>query len=258
MKPFWLGCTGFAGLAILTSTIIHVQSAGVTDESAKQPSPNDGLRSTRGSRRAAARDGTADLMFEKIPAGEKREIALRRLAGRRAADDPAAAEHWAETIKLESEREMALNHIAVASGKTNPLMAIELAERHHLSPGIVETITEQWGRTEPEAAMRWAFGLPNKAAQENALLQIFTAYAEVNPAAAALLVTERLPPGSGQDEAAMTVLYNWLRFDEGAAVAWMENFPEGGLRVRAEAEVRGFRSYRAAASASRQEETKLE
>lgn len=55
----------------------------------------------------------------------------------------------------------------------------------------------------------------------------------------------------------MTVLYHWLRFDEVAA-AWTVNFPEGGLRVRAEAEVRGFRTFRAAASASQQEENKLE
>jgi hypothetical protein len=183
-----------------------------------------------------------------MPAGEKRENILRLLAGRKAVDDPAAAERWAESIKLESEREVALNHIAVAWGKTTPPKAIEMAQRHRLSPGIMETIYEQWGRTDPQAAVKWALGFSSGEEQERALSQVLSAHAENNPAGAALLVSERLPPGPVQDEAVMTVLYHWLRSDEEAAVAWTEAFPDGKLRLRAESEIRGFRTYRAAAS----------
>lgn len=254
MKPLWRVCAGSAGLVVLISAVIHVQSSSVVGGDKEQTSAKEVQRSSRGHNRAEPRDGAADLKFEKMPAGEKREITLRRLVARRAADDPATAERWAESIKLDSEREVALNHLAVAWGKTNPIMALGLAERHHLSQGIVETISQQWGKTDPQAAMRWALGLPSKQEQENALSQIFSAHAEIDPADAARLVSERLPPGPGQDEAVMTVLYHWLRVDEAAAVSWAENFADGELKVRAETEIRGFRSYRAAASTDQQQQ----
>lgn len=257
MKPFWLGCAGLAVLVIPISAIIFAPSAGMTGRGTEQAATKNGLQTLRGHRRAVSRDGTADQSFEKIPAGGEREATLRRLAGRRATDDPAAAEHWAGALKLESEREVALNHIAVEWGKTNPIMAIELAHRHNLSQGIVDTISGRWGKTDPQAAMKWALGLSSETEQENTLLQIFAAHAEIDPAAAALLVTEKLPPGPGQDEAVMTVLYHWLRVDEAAAVAWVANFPDGELRVRSEAEIRGFRAHRAAISDNRQAQDRL-
>ncbi|GAA5126448.1 hypothetical protein GCM10023212_29900 [Luteolibacter yonseiensis] len=188
------------------------------------------------------------MAFEKIPAGAKRESALRQLANRRATDDPQKAVRWAESLVSEPEREVALNLIAVAWGKKNPLLAIGLAERHHLSQGIVDAISGQWGKTDVQAAMEWALRLPAQTEQENALLQILSARAEIDPATAARLVTEQLPPGQAQDEAIMTVLHHWLRSDESAAVAWVENFPDGELKTRAESEITGFLSYRAAAS----------
>ncbi|MDB6080375.1 MAG: hypothetical protein JWO82_4122, partial [Akkermansiaceae bacterium] len=121
---------------------------------------------------------------------------------------------------------------------------------HHLSQAIVDMITEQWGKSDLPAATAWVAGLPSSEARENALLQIFTAHAEIDPAATAVLVTQQLPPGAAQEEAAMTVLYHWLRVDEAAAADWVKDFPKGEFRIRAEAEIQGFRSYHSKGSAT--------
>lgn len=253
MKPFWVVCAGIVGFGVPISFVALAPSAEVTANGVVKGSRNERTKIFRGRSHTAWRVGTEDLPFEKIPPGAQRERALRQLASRWTTKDPVAAVRWAESLKLESEREMALNQIAVAWGKKNPALAIELAQRFQLSQGIVDTISGRWGQIDLDAAMAWALDLPSKPAQENALLQIVSAHAEINPPAAALMVGQHLLPGPEQREAAMTVLYHWLRFDEVAAVNWSETFAEKELRSRAEAEIRGFRLYRASKTNGLQE-----
>lgn len=63
------------------------------------------------------------------------------------------------------------------------------------------------------------------------------------PAAAANLVLEQIPPGPIQEEAAITVLHQWGGRDLASATAWADQFPPGTLRDRAEAELRGLAAY---------------
>ena len=60
---------------------------------------------------------------------------------------------------------------------------------------------------------------------------------KTKPEEAGRLITREMAPGPLQDEAAMTVLHQWTRTDAGAALAWAESFPPGGLRDRALEEV---------------------
>lgn len=240
MKTFWFGCAGVVGVGVSILAVVMPQPAGVSPEGPSQASLRD--RPQRSHERARA------PAFEEIPTGAERELALRELSGRWAMKDPAAAERWAESLGIGTEREAALNKLAVAWGKENPKAAIELAQRHHLSQGILDTIWGQWGKADLEAAMEGASSLPAGTAQEGALLQIITAHAGADPATAALLVTQRLPPGPGQEEAVMTVLHHWLKTDEAAAADWVKQFPQDPLRIRAEAEIGNFRFYRSAAS----------
>ena len=93
------------------------------------------------------------------------------------------------------------------------------------------------GRTSrPPAPGRW----PEPAGeQRDRLLQrIAFVEAKTDPAEAGRLVSEQMSPGQIQNEAAISVLYQWARQDAAAAQAWAESFPPGDLRDRAINEVK--------------------
>jgi hypothetical protein len=60
---------------------------------------------------------------------------------------------------------------------------------------------------------------------------------KTDPKDAANLVAEQIPPGRIQDEAAISVIYQWALKDPEAAMNWAQSFPVGTLHDRAVNEV---------------------
>ena len=58
-----------------------------------------------------------------------------------------------------------------------------------------------------------------------------------NPTEAGKLVAEQISPGEIQNEAAISVLHQWLLRDTNAAAAWVQLFPASPIRERALKEV---------------------
>jgi hypothetical protein len=84
---------------------------------------------------------------------------------------------------------------------------------------------------EPEADERWA-----------ALVEVLVGQ---SPSEAATVVAG-ITPGAVQDEAVIAVLHQWSLRDPVGAAAWIDLFPPGSLRTRAEVELAGISAARAA------------
>lgn len=197
---------------------------------------------------ADTREGAAftkrAVAIEKLPRDAEREKAVRELAQEWTAKAPGAAENWAASLADAAERETALTHVSLTAANSDPATAMEMAQWYHLPPGTVQNLAQIWGKKDFSAALGWASDLSPGPAKEVALSRIFLTRAESDPAGAATLVSERLAPGPMQEEAAISVLYYWLRRDTIAASAWVAQFPPGKMRTRAENEVRGFFAQR--------------
>jgi hypothetical protein len=177
------------------------------------------------------------------PRTTERENAIRELAHEWAADNPIAAERWAAAFDDPDDSERAMTHVCLEVAVRNPREAIEIAQRHKLNQGTVGSIVEQWANTDFEKAADWVSELPDGELRENTLSRLALVVAETSPAEAAEIVSTSLAAGSVQDEAAIAVLHQWLRHDPEAAGQWVDQFPEGKLKVRAQAEILGMAAH---------------
>lgn len=157
---------------------------------------------------------------------------------------PAAALKWLRSAP-EGEQRLAIAEIAGPElAQTDPAVAVQLAEdglgdgTHHVAQNLLDNLAQQWAAQDADAAMAWALAKPAGEQRDRLLQRIAFVDAESNPQQAARLVAEQMEPGPNQDEAVISVLYQWARSDAGAALAWAEAFQTGDLRDRAIEEVR--------------------
>lgn len=173
----------------------------------------------------------------------ERDDAIRSLAGDWAVDDPVAAEDWASTLEELADRGLALNHVCLRAADAAPADAIGMARRNNLGAGVVEAIVGRWAAKDFSAAEDWVNGSTMGDERNTLLAKLAQARAEREPAEAAAMVSESMTSGEAQEEAAMSVLHQWLRRDPDAAVAWIDAFPDGPLKDRGRAEIEGMRIY---------------
>lgn len=179
-----------------------------------------------------------------MPPDAEREKALRSLAQDWAAEDPTAAERWAASLETSAEREHAMSHICLKVAEVNPDEAANIAQWHRIDKGVVEAIASRWAESDFEAAVVWAGTFSDPETRNRILSRLALARAGTAPEEAAVIVSESLAPGEAQQEAAIAVLHQWLLKDVHAAQRWVEMFPEGALKERAVAEIRGVMTYR--------------
>lgn len=178
-----------------------------------------------------------------------REDALHLVARSWASVDSSLAAAWAFQLADETERNTALADVALQLAESKPKAALELAVTYDIVENgrIVQlNLTQLWAAQEAEAATEWVRSQNDPEFQAQAYARVALAWAETNPAEAAKLVVERIPRGEVQSEAAMSVLHQWLLRDPAAAESWVELFPEGDFRQRAEDELAGFQAYQIA------------
>jgi hypothetical protein len=103
---------------------------------------------------------------------------------------------------------------------------------------LLDNMTQQWAAQDIQAASAWALAKPAGEQRDRLLQRIAFAESKTDPAEAAQLIAQQMSPGSFQNEAAVTVVYQWAQQDAKAALAWAESFPAGDLRERAITEVK--------------------
>jgi len=142
-------------------------------------------------------------------------------------NEPAGPKHDAVS-------EIVCSHLA----QSDPAQAVALAERCGVGcSNVLENLVQQWAEIDESAACRFADNKPAGVERDHLLSRIALARSRTNPAAAAKLVAEQISPGVAQNEAAISVLYQWALRDPDAAWAWAQLFPASNLRDRAMREV---------------------
>ena len=183
---------------------------------------------------------------ESLAAGEMREEALRRVAQNWAAQDPASVERWATRLNDPSERVSALSDMCFQIAQTNAAQALFKAEQYGLgtaSGAVRENLVQQWAGQDFYSAATWAEQQPEGEQRDEMLSRLAFVQSTTAPAEAAQLVVDQIPPGPIQTEATISVLHQWAMRDLYAARSWVELFPAGPVRDRADAELDNIAAY---------------
>ena len=184
-----------------------------------------------------------------------RAQALRLVAQNWAAQDPASAEKWASHLPDESERDSTLADVCFQIAQTDARQAVEAASQHGLEkmPGaVMENLVQQWAGQDFSSAASWIKQRPPGEQRDQMVERLALVQAVADPAAAAQLVVQEVPPGDIQTEAAIAVLHQWALRDMAGAKAWVELFSAGPLRDRAQNEVSNLEAWRQSAAINQQ------
>jgi hypothetical protein len=168
---------------------------------------------------------------------------------------PAEALAWLKNAP-DGKQRLAISEIVCSQlAQTNVVVAVKLAENclgegtNDTAQFLLDNMAQQWASQDMQAASAWALAKPAGEQRDRLLQRIAIAEAAANPADAAQLISQQMSPGPTQNEAAISVLYQWAQTDAAAALTWAESFPAGDLRDRAIKEVKNVSAYAAAAAA---------
>jgi hypothetical protein len=151
-----------------------------------------------------------------------------------------------DPMPLTADRRIALVAAALAIAQSNPPAAVELASKYQLDNGngdVLPNLAQQWAESDFDSAMNWAVAQPPSPQRDQIFTHLAMIKSQTAPVEAANLVIKEIPPGPAQQEAAITVLHQWMLQDFAAASAWADQFPEGPIKQRAEAELAGGAAY---------------
>ena len=175
--------------------------------------------------------------------GTIRDEALSRVARAWAAQDPEGALSWVSQFPLAEERTRMLNCSLFEIALTSPIQAVAAAQRYGLGedqPGVLVNLAQQWAANDLFGSLSWAESQPSGALRDQLLARIVFVQSQSDPAAAARLVMEQIPPGPEQVEAAISVVHQWGQGDMASARSWVQSFPTGPIQDRAYAELEGI------------------
>ena len=168
---------------------------------------------------------------------------------------PAEALNWLENTPDSTQRVAVAEIVCPQLAQTNAAAAVKLAENclgegtNDSAQFLLDNMTQQWASQDMQAASAWALAKPAGEQRDRLVQRIAIAESSANLADAAQLIVQQMQPGATQDEAAISVLYQWAQKDAPAAMAWAESFPAGDLRDRAIKEVKNVSAYAAEAAA---------
>jgi hypothetical protein len=151
---------------------------------------------------------------------------------------------WADTLSDPELQWFIVGEGYKQLGQARPAEAIAAYTKKYPASynyDVVTSIIKGWADSDPEAAVSWLNVHPVDA-EANAVrwTAVTSVLAKTNPARAANVVLQNIPPGPDQDEAITTVFYKWAKLDGEGAMRWLAQFPEGSLRQRMIDEMAGF------------------
>ena len=157
---------------------------------------------------------------------------------------PSDALAWLQNAPDSTQRVAIAEIVCPQLAQTNAVAAVKLAENclgegtNNAAQYLLGTVAQIWAEQDLKSATAWALAKPDGEQRDLLLQHIAFAESKTDPVEAARLVAEQMSPGSVQNEAAVTVVYQWAQQDAKAALAWAESFPAGDLRDRAINEVK--------------------
>ncbi|HXT12625.1 MAG TPA: hypothetical protein VN873_13760 [Candidatus Angelobacter sp.] len=156
-----------------------------------------------------------------------------------ARSNPGRAREWLASAPEGAKRETVSEMVCLQIAETNAAEAVALANDYE--PGatnVLENLMMQWADQDLQAAYEWAAAKPPGKQRDALLSRIAFVESKTDPKDAATVVAQEIPPGPIQDEAAISVLYQWALKDPEAAMTWAQSFLPGTLHDRAVNEVR--------------------
>ncbi|MBW8865584.1 MAG: hypothetical protein JF609_11830, partial [Verrucomicrobia bacterium] len=166
-----------------------------------------------------------------------------------ARQDSGAALEWASRQPDSDRRTEMLEAACFQIAQDDPARAVILADNLNLTNhATLANVEGQWALTDLSAARDWAVGKPAGSARDELLARVAYVQASTDPENAARFVVEKMTPGDAQIEAVISVVYQWALRDPKGAMAWVQDFPEGGIRDRAVNEITGVEQYQLALS----------
>ena len=178
--------------------------------------------------------GAMDLLVELQP-WERREQALL-VASKEFGYDPPVAIKWLLKLGNQEERRICRAAACRQMLETMPEAALGLAETDDT---LLAELTAAYVARSPEDGLKW---IAEKAAPEKRdrfLAAGIQALAARSPEEAAILAVSGIEDPVLLEEAVISALHQWALTDRERAAAWVELFPEGPLRERAEGELFG-------------------
>jgi hypothetical protein len=185
----------------------------------------------------------AARLAESLEPGPARTESLRRVAQVWASSSSADAETWAAQLPEVSERQLQLSLICNEVANTDPARAVLEVERLDLGEHrgvMLQHFAQRWAAQDLSAAKAWTMAHPAGEERDNLLARIALVQSGAAPAEAARLIVDQIAPGPIQIEATISVINQWARRDIAGATAWVELFPPGTTKERAEAEISGI------------------
>jgi hypothetical protein len=176
---------------------------------------------------------------ETLPVGMMRNDVVRHVGQDWAMQDLASAESWAGELPDKSESQSVLADICFQVSLANAAQAVQIAGQHNLNtmPGVLQYLVSQWAAQDFSSAAAWVKTQPENQQRDQMLQRLAMFQSRTDPAEAATLVAEQMPPGPVQDDAVVSVIYNWSLRHMAGATAWVNLFPPGPLKERAESEL---------------------
>ena len=175
-----------------------------------------------------------------MPPDTGRENAIRGLASEWAQGAAGTAEQWAARLEDPAERERALTHVCLEVAARDPRGAVPEAQPNRRDGGPPGSGGNRWAAADFDAAAAWAVDLPEGQMRDRVLMRLVQSRALSEPAEAASMLAEWPLSGRAEEEAAMSVLHQWLLKDPEAGRRWVELFPDGLLKERASDAVQGM------------------
>ncbi len=169
------------------------------------------------------------------PSGELQRDGARSVAILWADHSVAEAATWVRSWPDE-QKDAGLLAVGYEAARTSPKDALWLASELSPSPardGLIGQAVREWTSHDPEAPLAWAEKIENSTLREQVFAGAAISLSDTDPAAAADLALQKLPPGGRQDDTVVSIVQRWAQVQPAEAADWVAQFPPGRLRESA-------------------------
>jgi hypothetical protein len=93
--------------------------------------------------------------------------------------------------------------------------------------GLFDNLTAQWATEDLSAACDWVIQQPAGELRDRLVLHVALVWSKSDPADAARLILNQIPAGDNQNEAVISVVYQWALQDRGGSKILGSALPRG-------------------------------
>jgi len=222
----------------LAGTLTDSQIRGVLDRLATEQSCAANILGEVLVRRWATSSlADAVLWAQHLPDTSFTHAVYKEIALAWAEKDLAGAVAWVQQLPAGENKTAAAFSLAFeAAAQKAAVTAINLTINIPPGPERDDLLTyaaQQWATTDTDGAVAWIKKIQDPALRETMLGKVAVNLGVDNPFAAAELIATSMGAGQIRDNAVINVVRFWTASAPEKTAAWVEQFPEGELRVAA-------------------------